>query len=202
MAAIFKGIKLMGKQPEILYTDEEGALSNAWVPEVFKEAGIQHITAGTAYFVESFNRTFKNRMADRLKYLLKSRRVKGKQQEEDKTQYQWTDLIPFVMAEYNTKNKHRITGMTPVEARKPSSEADAKSGMEMAATFGRTFPILQVGDTVRTLKKKKLGDKDFMDKFKPGKHKVESISENFGQKFYMLSDRKEYIRSDIVKMIN
>jgi hypothetical protein len=202
MAAIFKGFTLMGKQPDILYTDEDGALSNVWVPAVFEEAGIQHITAGTAYFVERFNRTFKNRMADRLKYLLKSRRVKGKQPEEDKTQYQWTDLIPFVMTEYNTKNKHRITGMTPVEARKPSSEADAKAGMEMAATFGKKFPILQVGDTVRTLKKNKLGDKDFMDKFKPGKHKVERISENFGQKFYMLSDRKEYIRSDIVKMIN
>ena len=41
-----------------------------------------------------------------------------------------------------------------------------------------------------------------MDKFKPGKHKVESISENVGQKVYMLSDKREYIRSDIVKMIN
>ena len=202
MEAIFKGFAAMGKQPEVLYTDEEGALSSAWVPEVFKEAGIQHITAGTAYFVERFNRTFKNRMADRLSYLLKSRRVKGKQPEEDKTQYQWTDLIPYVLKEYNTKNKHRITGMTPVEARKPSSEADAKAGMEMAATFGRKFPILQVGDTVRTLKKKKLGDKDFMDKFKPGKHKVEIMSENCGQKCYMLSDQKEYIRSDIVKTLN
>jgi hypothetical protein len=178
MAAIFKGFELMGKQPEILYTDEEGALSNAWVPEEFEKAGIQHITAGAAHFVERFNRTFKNRMADRLTYLLKSRRVKGKQPKEDKTQYQWTDLIAYVLAEYNSKNKHRITGMTPVEARKPSSEADTKAGMEMAATHGRKFQVLQVGDTVRTLKKKKLGDKDFMDKFKPGKHKVESISEN------------------------
>ncbi len=100
------------------------------------------------------------------------------------------------------ENKHRITGMTPIEARRPSSEADAKVVMEMAATFGRKFTVLQVGDTVRTLKKNKLGEKDCMDKFKPGKHKVESISEHFGQTFYMLSDRKEYIRSDIVKMLN
>ena len=55
---------------------------------------------------------------------------------------------------------------------------------------------------MRILKKKKLGDKDFMDKFKAGKHKVESISENVGQKFFMLSDTREHIRSDIVKMIN
>jgi hypothetical protein len=111
MEAIFKGFELMRKQPEILYTDEEGALSSLWVPAVFEEAGIQHITAGTANFVERFNRTFKNRMSNRLSYLLKSRKVKGKQPEEDKTQYQWTDLIPFVIKEYNSQHKHRITGM-------------------------------------------------------------------------------------------
>ena len=71
--------------------------------------------------------------------------------------------IPHVLAEYNTKNKHRITGMMPTETRKPSSEADAKTAMEMVAIHGRKFPNLQVGDTVRILKKKKLSDKDFMD---------------------------------------
>ena len=111
----------MGKRPDILYTDEEGALSNVWVPAVFEDAGIQHITAGNAYFVERFNRTFKNRMANRLSDLRKSRRVMGKQPEEDQAQYQWTDLIPYVLKEYNTKNKHRITGMMRVEERKPRS---------------------------------------------------------------------------------
>ena len=41
-----------------------------------------------------------------------------------------------------------------------------------------------------------------MDNFKPGEHTIESISENFGQKFYMLSNGKELIRSDIVRMKN
>jgi hypothetical protein len=31
---------------------------------------------------------------------------------------------------------------------------------------------------------------------------VESITESFGQKFYTLSDRREYVRSDLVKMLN
>ena len=35
---------------------------------------------------------------------------------------------------------------------------------------------------------------------KKGEHTVESISENFGQKFYMLSNGHELICSDIVKM--
>ena len=202
MEAIFEAFKLMGKKPEILYTDNEGALNTWWVPAEFEKAGIKHVKAGTAYFVERFNRTFKNRMANRLKELLKDKRIIGKQPKKEKINYQWHDLIPFVMAEYNAKNKHRITGMTPYEARKPSNEADVKASIELAATHGVKFPPLRVGDTVRMLLKKKLGHKEFQDAFKPGKQTVESISESFGQKFYTLSDRRHYIRSDLVKMLN
>ncbi len=93
--------------------------------------------------------------------------------------------------------------MTPTEARKPSSEVDAKMAMELVARRGRKLPTLNIGDIVRILKKKKVvGDKEFMEQFKARKHTVESISENFGQKFFMLSDKREYTRSDIAKMIN
>ena len=84
MEAIFKAFEMMGKQPEILYTDNEGALNTWWVPAEFEKAGIQHITAGTAYFVERFNRTFKNRMANRLTELLRDKRIIGKQPKKDK----------------------------------------------------------------------------------------------------------------------
>ena len=201
MEAIFKAFEMMGKQPEILYTDNEGALSTKWVPAEFNRAGIQHVVAGTAYFVERFNRTFKNRMADRLTKLLKEKRIKGKQPEKENINYQRHDLIPFVLSEYNT-TKHRITGMSPTDARKPSNEADVKAAMELAATHGVKYPPLRVGDTVRMLLKKKSGHKEFQDAFKPGNQKVESISENLGQKFYTLSDKREYIRSDLVKMIS
>ncbi len=140
-------------------------------------------------------------MANRLTKLLKEKKYKGKQQEKEKINHQWHDLIPFVLAEYNT-TKHRITGMSPTDARKPSNEADAKAAMELAATSGVKFSPLRAGDTVRMLKKKKLGEKEFMDAFKPGKQKVVEITENFGQKFHKLSDKREYIRSDLVKMIN
>ena len=130
-------------------------------------------------------------------------RVKGKQPPIDTTKYQWSDLIPNIMAEYNNKNKHRITGMTPTEAKKPSSEVDAKMAMELVARRGRAFPILKIGDKVKIIKKKNpVGEKEFMTNFKKGEHTVESISENFGQKFYKLSDGREYIRSDIVLMKN
>ena len=148
MEALLQAFKQMGKQPEILYTDDEGALNNKWVAAEFERAGIQHIVAGTAYFVERFNRTFKKRMSMLMDKLLARKRLNGKQPMKEQIQYQWSDLIPQVMAEYNTKSKHRITGMTPLETRKPSSEADAKMAMEMVAIHGRKFPILQVGDTV------------------------------------------------------
>ena len=93
--------------------------------------------------------------------------------------------------------------MTPAKAKKPSSEADAKMAMELVARRGRRFPILNIGDIVRTLKKKEAArDKEWMEQFKKGEHTVESISENVGQKFYKLGDTKEHIRSDIVIMKN
>ena len=202
MDTIFQAFELMGRKPEVLYTDNEGALNKKWVPAEFEKAGIKHVVAGTAYFVERFNRTFKNRMANRLRELVRDKRIIGKQPKTEKINYQWHDLIPFVMAEYNAKNKHRITGMTPYEARKPSNEADVKAAMELAATSGVKYPPLRVGDTVRMLLKKKLGHKEFQDAFKRGKQTVVSITESFGQKFYTLSDRREYIRSDLVKMLN
>ena len=71
--------------------------------------------------------------------------------------------------------------MTPAEAKKPSNEVDAKMAMELVARRGRKFPILQIGDIVKVLRKHKaVGDKEFMDQFKRGEHTVESISENFG----------------------
>ena len=91
--------------------------------------------------------------------------------------------------------------MTPAEARKPSNETDAKIAMEIAAIRGRRYPILRVGDTVRILRKRKqVGYNEFMSNFKEGDHKVANISENMGHKFYKLTDGREYIRADIVKM--
>lgn len=116
-------------------------------------------------------------------------------------QIQWYTLIPRILAVYNNKNIHSSTGKTPNDGRKVSNEVDAKASMEMRATHGRKYPTLEVGDTVKILRKKKqVGDKEFMSDFKSGEHKVTSISSNFDQKFYRLSDGREYIRIDIVKM--
>ena len=49
-------------------------------------------------------------------------------------------------------------------------------------------------------KRKQVGEKETVDNFKPGEHKVASISENFNQKSYKLTDGREYIRAGIVNM--
>ena len=202
MAAILQGFKDIGKQPDVLYTDEEGALIKKTVAPEFAKMGIQHIvTTSSAHFVERFNRTFKWMINQKVKDMKTRKRFTKKTTPIDTTKIQWHELAPSVLAVYNNKNKHRITGLTPAEARKPSSEADAKISMEIAATRGRRYPPLAVGDTVRILRKKKqVGDKEWMSNFKEGDHKVASVSENLGQKFYRLTDGREYLRADIVKM--
>ena len=60
VAEILKGFTEIGKQPEVLYTDEEGALMQKDVAPEFERMELQHIvTAGSAHFVERFDRIFK-----------------------------------------------------------------------------------------------------------------------------------------------
>ncbi len=70
----------------------------------------------------------------------------------------------------------------------------------MKAKTGRVYPTIEVGDKVRIIRKKILGDKELVGNFRLDTRTVVSISENFGQEFYKLSDGREYIRSDIVKV--
>ncbi len=197
MRAILKAFEQMGKQPEIVFTDPESALFHKDVKQFFEEASIQHIiTQGSPHFVERFHRTFRSMLHERYEYLMKKKKV-GKQ---PPPKFQWHELIPQILQTYNFKNEHSATRKTPAEARKPSNEVDVKSEMELKAKTGRVYPPIAVGDKVRIIRKKILGDKEFVGNFRADKQKVESISENFGQKFYKLSDGREYIRSDIVKI--
>ena len=202
MAAIMKGFKEMGHQPDVIYSDEEGALMEKTVSPEFEKMGIQFIvTSSSAHFVERFNRTFKWLIHKRIQEFKRGKRMLTKTTPKDKSKVQWTDFLHQALAVYNNKDKHRIIGMTPSEARKPSNQADVKVMMEMSAIRGRKYPIIQVGDTVKILRKhKQVGDKEWMDQFKAGEHKVVSISKNFDQTYYKLTDGREYLRSDIVNI--
>ena len=70
VAAILQGFKDIGKQPDVLYTDEEGALMEKTVAPEFAKMGIQlAITSSSAHFVERLNRTFKYMINQQVKEL-------------------------------------------------------------------------------------------------------------------------------------
>ena len=118
MRAIFKGFRGIGKQPDVLFTDEEGALMQKDVEPEFEKMGVQRvITVGSAHFVERFNRTLLM-ISKRIEEMKKKKRILSKSTPIDTSKIQWSDLTPSVLAVYDNKNIHRITGLTPVEAKK------------------------------------------------------------------------------------
>ena len=62
----------------------------------------------------------------------------------------------------------------------------------------RKYPEIEVGDTVRSFRKKKAGEKERLGNFEDGTKKVRQISKSLGQTFYKL-DAEEilYTRADI-----
>ena len=198
MGALLKSFPVIGKQPEVVMSDPESAMFNREVDEAFDEMGIQYIrTQSRANFVERFIRTFRGLLNRRVEE--KQRQLELRLRTKTSPTIQWTDYVDDILKVYNT-SVHSSIGMTPTGARKKENTLSAKIEMEMKARRVRKYPEINVGDTVRVLRKKILGDKEFVGAFRPGRHKVESISTNFGQKFYKLDDRREYIRADIVKV--
>ena len=107
--ALLKAFDNIGKRPRVLYTDEEGALTEKRAAPFFEELDIQHIiTTGRANFVERFNRTFKNMLAAQMKFIKRRKKITTKGPDPEKTQ--WHTLIPLVLAVYNNKNIHSSTG--------------------------------------------------------------------------------------------
>ena len=55
-----------------------------------------------------------------------------------------------------------------------------------------------MGDTVRSYRKKKVGEKERHGNFEEGTKKVTAITKSMGQKFYKLdNESREYIRADV-----
>ncbi len=85
-AGILECFKLMGKKPEILYTDDEASLSAFSMIEYYKEKHFKHyITRNHAASTERFIRTCKD---------LLYKRIDGTSKKENP---QWHDYIYQVM---------------------------------------------------------------------------------------------------------
>ena len=64
-----------------------------------------------------------------------------------------------------------------------------KSNLELKRRNTRKYPEVEVGDHVKTYKKKTVMTKERISRWSNDIHVVEYISESHGQQFFKLSDR-------------
>ena len=65
--------------------------------------------------------------------------IYGNVEQENRTEYELTDLIHPILLTYNSKLVHSATGLTPKEARDPSNELEAYANMKLKAKHNRKY---------------------------------------------------------------
>ena len=106
-----------------------------------------------------------------------------------------------VMLTYYNKQKHSSTNKTPHEARKDTHQADVKANLEIRALKNRRYPILNVGDKVKLMRKKKINEKERTSNWSVEVFEVASIGESLGQTYYKVEGMdRDYTRAEILKV--
>ena len=77
-----------------------------------------------------------------------------------KTNTQWTDYIFEILLTYKNKNIHSTTKFTPSQAKLPKHEFEVKLNISLQAKRNRTYPEVEVGDSVKTMRKKGISEKE------------------------------------------
>jgi hypothetical protein len=105
------------------------------------------------------------------------------------------------MLTYNNKLKHSSTNKTPEDARKGSHQADVKANLEIRALKNRKYPLLNVGDKVKIMRKKKIDEKERTSNWSVEVFEVSSIVESLGQKYYKIEGvDRDYTRAEVLKV--
>ena len=191
-SALIQGFKEMGKNPKLLYTDDEPSLDTEAIQTYLKENNIEHHrTRGHANFSERFIRTVKKMLYDRVE-------ADGK---KNKSNIQWTDYIFEILLTYNNKNVHSSHNLTPKEARLPKNELKVKLELNMNAKRNRAYPSIDKGDKVKIFRKKGVGEKERTSKWSQNTYTVERIDEQLGQKYYFVNGMdRAYLRFELLKV--
>ena len=191
-SGMLEGINKMGGKPDIIYSDDEGALSSPAMREYFQKQKIKHIiTRSHAWFAERFIRTFKLGLFKRVDAALK----KGA------NNVQWTDFIFEIMLTYNNKIKHSSTGFTPADAKKKGNEIDVKLNLLAQKKHNRRYPLLSIGDKVKIYRKKEPGEKERTSDWSDNTYEVETISKSHGQTYFKVEGlTREYSRHELLKV--
>ena len=187
-SGLLECLNKMGHKPEIIYSDDETALSSFSIQQFFKEKKIDHvITRSHAWFVERFNRTFKDMLYKRM-----AGTAEGTQ---------WTDFIYPIMLLYNHKMKHSATGHTPSQAKDKKNQLNVHLSMELIKKSSRKYPPLDVGDHVKIYRKRKAGEKQQVSLWSDNKYIVEAVTKSHGQDYYKLTGlTKQYLRFELLKI--
>jgi len=130
--------KKMGK-PKIIYSDPDSGFLSQPLRNYFAKEGIEHI-------ISRLHARVAERTIRTIKGLLKV--------EVDKDQGLWTNVLGRALQTYNNNNKHSAIGMTPVEAREPKNEFEARTNLELQRKKFRRYPEANVGDEVRVYRKR------------------------------------------------
>ena len=207
--------------PKIIYCDGETAWTTGAVPTYIEEQGIkQYITRNHAQFAERFVRTYKGMLYKRIDSAKREEvqgvedpkerpkpepKPEGEEEEEEEEDEdpdpQWHTFNHQILLTYNNFQVHSATKMTPKQAAKNSSQIDVKNNLELKATHNRRYPPLAVGDTVVIRRKKGTGEKERTSNWGDDPHKVASIDEEFGQKYYTLDhEDRQYTRGEVLKI--
>ena len=106
-------LHIMGKKPDLIFTDDEGAMNKEALQKYLKDENIEHHrTRAHPNFSERAIRTFEDMLYRRDE----ADEKKGKQN------IQWPDYMLEILLTYNNHMKHSATGFTPKEDRKPSNQ--------------------------------------------------------------------------------
>ena len=195
LAGLLEGLTKMGGNPEVIYTDDEGAFSSKDFQELLAEKNIAHIITRTHAAVAEANiRTVKRMLYDRIEHWQQTNNT-----EEDP---QWVDFLFQVILTYNNKMKHSSTGVTPSEAKEEKNYLKVKLNLELHRKNKRKYPEIKVGDKVKIYKKKDKMAKERVPVWTSTVHIVEKIEEFMGQKFYTISDYKRSLLRHEILLVN
>ena len=188
-SALLECLNKMGKNPEIIYTDDETSLSSKSIQDYLKEKNIKHIISrGHAWFAERAVRSFKDALY---------KRIDNTKNENP----QWTDFIYEILLSYNNKLKHSSTKFTPNEARNQKNELNVKLNLTLHKKHTRTYPILEIGSKVKIYRKKRTGEKERTSNWSENIYEVEKISQSLGQTFFKLNGiDRQYTRNELLKI--
>ncbi len=188
-AGLIEGLNKMGEKPEIIYTDDEAALSSQAMQTYLKEKNIKHvITRNHAWFAERAIKTFKQALYKRI-------------ENSKSDNIQWVDFVYEIILTYNNKLVHSSTKYTPADARKKSNEFNVRLNLLLHKKHSRIYPELTEGDKVKIYRKKKITEKERSSYWSDNTYELEDITKSHGQNYFKLVGlTRQYLRNEILKV--